>query len=87
MQVALAHAHLTRRRLRPAGRRARSSTTTSPQFGLADRLRFTGGDFFADPLPQADVLVMGHILHDWDLDEKRMLLAQGLRGAARRAGR
>ena len=36
--------------------------------GLADRLRFTAGDFFDDPLPQADVLVMGHILHDWDLD-------------------
>lgn len=44
------------------------------QYGLADRLRFTPGDFFADPLPSADVLVMGHILHDWDLDQKRQLL-------------
>jgi hypothetical protein len=43
-------------------------------FGLGERLSFTGGDFFADPLPEADVLVMGHILHDWDLDEKRLLL-------------
>jgi hypothetical protein len=43
-------------------------------FGLGDRLEFTGGDFFADPLPTADVLVMGHILHDWNLDEKRTLL-------------
>ena len=43
-------------------------------FGLGERLKFTGGDFFADPLPEADVLVMGHILHDWDLDEKRELL-------------
>ena len=47
----------------------------------------TGGDFFAtvyadperlaqfaDPLPHADVLIMGHILHDWNLDQKRMLL-------------
>ena len=42
--------------------------------GLADRLSFCGGNFFADPLPSADVLVMGHILHDWDLDQKRMLL-------------
>ncbi len=42
--------------------------------GLADRLSFSGGDFFADPLPSADVLIMGHILHDWDLDQKRMLL-------------
>lgn len=43
-------------------------------FGLGERLSFTPGDFFAGPLPEADVLVMGHILHDWDLDEKRVLL-------------
>lgn len=42
--------------------------------GLADRLRFTPGDFFADPLPSADVLIMGHILHDWDLEQKHLLL-------------
>jgi hypothetical protein len=41
---------------------------------LADRLRFTAGNFFADPLPRADVLIMGHILHDWDLGQKRMLI-------------
>jgi SAM-dependent methyltransferase len=42
--------------------------------GLANRLTFNPGDFFADPLPGADVLIMGHILHDWDLDQKRLLL-------------
>jgi hypothetical protein len=42
--------------------------------GLDDRLRFYPGDFFNDPLPSADVLVMGHILHDWNMEEKRMLL-------------
>jgi len=42
--------------------------------GLSDRLRFHPGDFFKDPLPSADVLVMGHILHDWNMEEKRMLL-------------
>jgi hypothetical protein len=42
--------------------------------GLSERLRFYPGDFFADPLPQADVIVMGHILHDWDLEQKRLLL-------------
>ncbi|MGE5388042.1 MAG: methyltransferase [Hyphomicrobiales bacterium] len=42
--------------------------------GLAGRLRFYPGDFFADPLPPADVLIMGQILHDWDLDQKRLLL-------------
>jgi hypothetical protein len=44
------------------------------QHDLAGRLQFTPGDFFADPLPSADVLVMGHILHDWDMGEKRLLL-------------
>ena len=41
---------------------------------LDDRLRFYSGDFFEDDLPSADVLVMGHILHDWDMDQKRLLL-------------
>jgi hypothetical protein len=44
--------------------------------GLSDRLRFYSGDFFKEPLPSADVLMMGHILHDWDLETKRALLAK-----------
>src|SRR5918997_511934 len=44
--------------------------------GLGERLRFYPGDFFEDPLPAADVLVMGRILHDWDLEEKMMLLGK-----------
>jgi hypothetical protein len=42
--------------------------------GLNDRLGFLPGNFFDDPLPAADVITMGHILHDWDLSQKRMLL-------------
>ena len=42
--------------------------------GLSNRLTFAPGSFFTDPLPKADVLLMGHILHDWDLSEKRMLI-------------
>lgn len=42
--------------------------------GLADRVSFSGGSFFTDELPKADVLLFGHILHDWDLDTKLMLL-------------
>ena len=33
--------------------------------GLSDRLRFQADDFLADELPNADVLVFGHVLHDW----------------------
>lgn len=42
--------------------------------GLSERLKFQPGDFFNEPLPAADVITMGHILHDWDLEQKRMLL-------------
>ena len=43
-------------------------------FGLQTHIRVRPGDFFKDPLPNADVLVMGMILHDWVLEEKRRLL-------------
>ena len=41
---------------------------------VADRLRFQTGNFFQDSLPNADVILMGHILHDWGLEHKRMLI-------------
>lgn len=41
---------------------------------LESRVQFAPGSFFTDPLPKADVLLFGHILHDWDLPTKRMLL-------------
>lgn len=44
------------------------------QHGLGDRLSFLPGSFFEDRLPEADVITMGHILHDWNLNEKKMLL-------------
>jgi O-methyltransferase domain/Dimerisation domain len=42
--------------------------------GLADRVTTSSGDFFAEPLPQADVITMGLILHDWNLDRKMHLI-------------
>jgi hypothetical protein len=41
---------------------------------LNGRLKFTAGDFFKGEIPKADVVVMGHILHDWDLPTKKMLI-------------
>lgn len=46
------------------------------QRGLAKRLSFQPGNFFEDSLPKVDVLVMGHILHDWDLAQKKRLLGK-----------
>ena len=42
--------------------------------GIQDRLTFLPGDFFKQDFPEADVILMGHILHDWDLATKKMLL-------------
>jgi cyclopropane fatty-acyl-phospholipid synthase-like methyltransferase len=43
---------------------------------LQHRIRFHPGDFFKEPFPRSEVLVMGHILHDWNLEQKRELLAK-----------
>lgn len=75
VQVALAHNHLSGGGfdlppVRPVFEKYVNS------HGLSERLRFYPGDFFGDRLPAADVLVMGHILHDWNLEEKQKLLAK-----------
>lgn len=42
--------------------------------GLADRIRVVAGDCFADDLPKADVITMGNVLHDWNLEKKKILI-------------
>jgi len=42
--------------------------------GLDDRIQTACGDFFNDPLPKADVITMGMILHDWNLEKKMHLI-------------
>ena len=71
-EIARAHSHLTGYGydLPAAGP---YSSATSPS-RVSVRLAFHAGDFFKDRLPHVDVLVMGHILHDWSLDEKMLLL-------------
>jgi O-methyltransferase domain/Dimerisation domain len=73
VQVALAHPHITGGGF--------DLPPVQPHFdnyirqhGLADRLRFFPGDFLREPLPKADVLVFGRVLHNWDLATKKMLL-------------
>ncbi len=75
VQVALAHPHLSGVGfdLPPLGPIFDEYVAS---FDLQDRLRFQEGNFFTDPLPQADVLMLGRVLHDWSLDERRQLLAK-----------
>jgi len=42
--------------------------------GLANRIATASGDFFQDPLPKADIITMGMILHDWNLEKKMHLI-------------
>lgn len=42
--------------------------------GLSDRIQVVTGDFFKNPLPKADVVTMGNILHDWNLEKKMHLI-------------
>jgi len=42
--------------------------------GLSERISTASGDFFEDPLPKADVITMGMILHDWNLERKMHLI-------------
>jgi len=42
--------------------------------GLADRVSTAAGDFFKEPLPKADLITMGMILHDWNLEKKMHLI-------------
>lgn len=42
--------------------------------GLETRIRTASGDFFQDHLPKADLITMGMILHDWNLEKKLHLI-------------
>jgi len=73
VQIAHAHPHITGGGF--------DLPPVAPHFGnyvrehdLSHRLRFYAGDFLQDPLPSADVLVFGRVLHNWDIATKRMLL-------------
>ena len=55
--------------------------------GLSDRISTATGDFFKDPLPKADLITMGMILHDWNLEKKMHLIRAAYDAFRRWAGR
>jgi hypothetical protein len=46
---------------------------------MAARVQADIIDFFRDELPKADLITMGMILHDWNLEKKKMLIAKAYR--------
>ena len=73
LALAREHAHLSLKsfdlpQVAPVARRILTAA------GIADRVEVLEGDFFADPLPSADVITMGNILHDWNEEKKLALI-------------
>ena len=71
--VAARHEHLSFNTfdLPPVARHAQEHVEAA---GMADRITVLSGDFFVDDLPKADVITMGNILHDWNLEKKKILI-------------
>jgi hypothetical protein len=42
--------------------------------GLGERIQPVAGDFFTDPLPAGEVVLMGNVLHDWNEPKKKQLI-------------
>jgi predicted transcriptional regulator len=54
--------------------------------GLADRLSFQPGDFFADELPEGDLFALGYVMSNWP-DEECAALLRKVHGACAPGGR
>jgi ubiquinone/menaquinone biosynthesis C-methylase UbiE len=78
VRLALAHPHLAAAGFDLPGVEPIFSRYVA-EHDLSKRVRFIAGDFFQVDLPRADILIMGMILHDWDLPTKRMLLEKAYR--------
>ena len=39
-----------------------------------DRISVVSGDFFEDDLPYADVITMGNVLHNWEIEKQKVLI-------------
>jgi hypothetical protein len=55
---------------------ASASTEFIAKHEMSERVEVVSGDFFVDPLPPADVVTMGNILHDWNLEKKKVLIGK-----------
>jgi len=69
------HEHLTFNTfdLPPVARHAQEHVDAA---GMTERINVISGDFFVDDLPKADVVTMGNILHDWNLEKKKILISK-----------
>jgi len=73
VEVARAHTHITGGGFDLPPVRPRFESYVKKQ-GLSQRLKFHAGDFLRDSLPSADVLILGRVLHNWNVAIKTTLL-------------
>ena len=52
------------------------ATENVSKMGVANKVKVVSGDYYEDPLPRADVITMGNILHDMGLSDKKMLISK-----------
>ena len=75
VEVALAHKHLS-----AVGYDLAQVQPIFEQYvrehNLSERAKFQPGDMFKEKWPKSDVIILGHILHDWGMERKQMLLSK-----------
>lgn len=62
-----------------------ATAATARKFGFQERITAVGGDFF-ESVPEADLYLLKHILHDWD-DESCIRILKNCRRSLRPGGR
>jgi hypothetical protein len=62
------------------------ATNTLATYGLDDRCKMIGGDFFQAVPAGADAYMLKHIIHDWD-DERALAILRNIRKAMQPSGR
>ncbi|GAA2273914.1 methyltransferase [Kitasatospora cystarginea] len=72
-QLAIRHPHL-RATVFDLPELASSCADHAAELGVTERVRFHAGDFFTDLLPRADVLILGHVLHNWSVEQREFLV-------------
>ena len=50
------------------------ATENIENMGLSEKVIVQSGDFFKEDFPKTDVITMGNILHDWGIQDKKMLI-------------
>ncbi|MGX1852372.1 acetylserotonin O-methyltransferase [Streptomyces sp. NBC_01456] len=77
-RIVAAHPHLTGR-VFDLPQMAPLFDEKMAELGMTGKVTFHPGDFFTQELPEADLVVIGHALHDWSAEQRRLLVHKAFR--------